>query len=62
MVRGVILADYRCGCTWVGKRRECIEYCAKHGEDRLQIIKLPAAPENELGWDWKLSLKAVEGV
>jgi hypothetical protein len=33
----MILADYRCGCTWVGNRRECLEYCGKHGEPRRRL-------------------------
>jgi hypothetical protein len=50
----MILADYRCGCTWIGFRRECIEYCAKHGEPRRLIHKIKDVPEDERGWDWQL--------
>jgi hypothetical protein len=54
--RSLILADYRCGCTWVGIRAECIEYCGKHGEYRRQIITVGREGDKhiELGWDWKL--------
>ena len=56
--RPLILADYRCGCTWVGIRAECIEYCAKHGEERRQIIKVGREGDKSiaLGWDWQLPL------
>jgi hypothetical protein len=50
----MILADYRCGCTWIGKRSECINYCGKHGEPRRLIHRIPSCPENEQGWCWKL--------
>ena len=54
--RFLILADYRCGCTWVGVRAECIEYCAKHGEERRQMIKVGRQGDKdiELGWDWQM--------
>jgi hypothetical protein len=50
----MILADYRCGCTWVGKRSECIEYCGKHGEERRLIHRISSCPENEQGWSWQM--------
>ena len=51
-----ILADYRCGCTWVGPRAECIEYCGKHGENRRQMIPIKrenAERDGIIGWDWQ---------
>jgi hypothetical protein len=31
-------------------RRECIEYCGKHGERRRQVIAVPDVPKDEQGW------------
>lgn len=50
----MILADYRCGCTWVGQADECIEYCAKHGEDRRRTHDIGPAALVEKGWCWQL--------
>lgn len=50
----MIIAEYKCGCTWVGNRRECIEYCGKHGETWRFITRIGDTPENERGWDWEL--------
>jgi hypothetical protein len=60
--RFLIMADYRCGCIWVGLRDECIEYCAKHGEKRWQIIKVGREGDRdiELGWDWQMDKKILK--
>lgn len=61
----MVLADYRCGCTWVGLRRECMTYCARHGENRQQVITLPKASKDhgltQLGWDWQHSNQSSTG-
>jgi len=49
----MILADYRRGCTWVGKRSECLDYCGKHGKARRRMHRVPAVPDNEKGWCWE---------
>jgi hypothetical protein len=51
----MILAEYKCGCTWVGHRRECLEYCGKHGGDRCRMHPYHAVPKNEQGWDYEIS-------
>jgi hypothetical protein len=56
----MIIADYRCGCTWVGKRSECIEYCAKHGEPRRQVMRINGVPEKDTGWDWQVKLDRLD--
>jgi hypothetical protein len=33
-----ILTEYKCGCTWVGRRDEKPDYCEKHGGDVLNNI------------------------
>jgi hypothetical protein len=43
-----VLAEYKCGCTWVGLRSECCEYCAKHGDDRIRMY--PAQASDKQGW------------
>ena len=40
------LAEYRCGCTLVRPlRRELLEYCGKHGENRRLVVKLLSETE-----------------
>jgi hypothetical protein len=51
----MILADYRCGCTWVGNRRECIEYCGKHGEPRRLMYRVADVPKDEEGWCYQMN-------
>ncbi len=47
----MVLAEYKCGCTWVGDKEECIEYCQYHGEDRRRIINLRKKEDNmQTGW------------
>lgn len=50
----MILADYRCGCTWVGQSSEKLEYCAKHGEDYRRSYPIGRATTIEKGWCWQL--------
>jgi hypothetical protein len=42
--------------TSIREPQECIEYCAKHGEDRRQMIKVGRQGDRdiELGWDWQM--------
>ena len=58
----MILTDYRCGCTWVGKRSKCVEYCGKHGEPRRLIRRIPTCPKNAQGWDWQLKKDGAKGI
>jgi len=42
------IAEYRCGCSEDSKRRnELLNYCAKHGAERIRIYKVP----NQLSFD-----------
>ncbi len=39
------IAEYRCGCSEDSTRRnELIDYCGKHGENRLRVYKVPNPP------------------
>jgi hypothetical protein len=40
---------YRCGCTWLSKRADRLEYCVKHGEPRRLMRRVAAVPEGEQG-------------
>jgi hypothetical protein len=50
MLRAMALAEYECGCTWVGERKEVPDYCAQHGDDRRKVHLYPRVPEKEQGW------------
>jgi hypothetical protein len=52
-----VLAEYKCGCTWVGLRSECLEYCAIHGDDRRRLYHCTFEASETDGW----SCKAPEG-
>lgn len=49
----MIIADYKCGCTWVGKRSECLEYCGKHGDDRQKPM-MPRPKGSKLATGWRV--------
>jgi hypothetical protein len=46
----LVLIDYHCECTWIGKRGERIESCVKHHEGLRTIIKLPDNTKLSQGW------------
>jgi hypothetical protein len=47
--KGKWLAEYKCGCTDVAVRKsDLLEYCEKHGENRLRIYKLVRKTETGL--------------
>lgn len=50
----MVLADYRCGCTWVGEAEDCLDYCGKHGEDRRRLHNIGRPANVEKGWCWQL--------
>jgi hypothetical protein len=37
----------------LGKRSECLEYCAQHGEARRRVHRVPNVPKDEQGWCWE---------
>lgn len=49
--RFTYIAEYKCGCTAESRvKRELLDYCGKHGDDRRRIHKVPvrrAAPTPE---------------
>lgn len=47
-----VLAEYKCGCTWVGPSDECIECCETHGEDRLRKRRLKKADAETMAEGW----------
>lgn len=48
--KGKWLEEYGCGCTLVTKyKKELIGYCGIHGQDRINIYKLPEETECGLG-------------
>lgn len=62
----MILADYRCGCTWVGERGQCLEYCGKHGENRRRVHDIGSKKALErfgvaLGWCWQKNEEKADG-
>lgn len=55
--RGIVtlaLSDYRCGCTWIGRRSECSEHCIKHGEPRRRMHRITEVPLDQQGWRWNV--------
>ena len=48
----LVLAEYRCGCSWVGRLDECFGYCEKHGGQRRRIFPLRRTNTLQHGWNW----------
>ena len=45
-MKGEWIEEYPCGCTHVEKRKEdLLGYCKYHGEDWINIYKLPESTE-----------------
>jgi len=45
------LAEYGCGCTWVGKQGEAAERCVRHGDGQTAISHHPNVSERGQGWN-----------
>jgi hypothetical protein len=55
------LADYRCGCTWIGRSSACSERCSKHGEPRRAMHRITDVPLDQQGWRWKVEIEDGQG-
>lgn len=48
--RPTYIAEYKCGCTDEKRvKKELLDYCAKHGDDRRRIYRVPTAGASEGG-------------
>lgn len=57
----MILADYRCGCTWVGAEHEMPDQCARHHAAGRRAHQIGEAGNVEKGWCWELPAADEDG-
>lgn len=57
----MILAEYRCRCTWVGEFSEKHDNCAKHGADLRREFEIGQSDKIEAGWQIRIIPDFVPG-